>query len=42
MDLDGLMYKDFSYALGTMVVSDLRSMITNETDFNQKKLIVYI
>ena len=41
MDLDGLMYKDFSFALGTMVVSDLRTMISRETDFEQKKLIVF-
>ena len=41
MDLDGLMYKDFSFSLGTMVVSDLRTMISRETDFNTKKLIVF-
>ncbi len=41
MDLDGLMYKDYSYALGTMFVSDLRTMISNETDFKRKKLIVF-
>ncbi len=41
MDLDGLMYKDFSYALGTMVVSDLRTMISNERDVESRKLIVF-
>ena len=41
MDLDGLMYEDFSFALGTMVVSDLRTMISRETDFDSHKLIVF-
>lgn len=41
LDLDGLMYEDFSCALGTMAISDIRSMISNETDFEKKKLIVF-
>lgn len=41
IDLDGLMFKDFSFALGTMIVSDLRSMISQEKDVESRKLIVF-
>ncbi len=41
MDLDGLQFEDFSYALGTMVVSDIRTMISCEKDVSQRRLIVF-
>ena len=40
LDLDGLMYKDFSHALGAMAISDLRTMISLEDDVESRKLIV--
>ena len=41
LDLDGLMYKDFSHALGTMAVSDMRTMISLEENVETRKLIVF-